>query len=188
MINSHLHRKFYSLDLLGIVNNKNYIFSDALNDYLIEVVSSDKKYNIKKELVKLIPELLSKTTDLNKTIAPKITKSYFNTEDDYLDDDLFNVLSPLFKKNLTSINETLLMQRINRWLDTKNIVRIQWITSINSLSFKEPLESLIGRVQIGLNSEDEKEVSTALLINDTFNLGATKESPSEELTTELTEN
>ncbi|WP_345844503.1 P-loop NTPase fold protein [Shewanella algae] len=174
-------------DLLSLVNNKNHIFSEALTDYLNEVVSLDNNFNIKQELIPSIPELLSKATDLHKTIAPKITESYFNSEKDYLDDDLFNVLSPLFEEHLKNIDETLVMQRLNTWIDSQNTSRINWVINNKSSFFNEPLESLIGRIQIGLNSENEKEYSTALLINDTFNLGVTKESPPEELTTESTE-
>lgn len=158
-------------ELLDIVKNKNPHFSEALNEYLIGVVSGETPEGISSALKEKLSILLGKVTDLHKNFIPKVMQAYFSADNDYLKDDEFNILCPLFSQHLSGLDENSLMERINLWIKSNAKERIQWLTAQNIEPFKEPSETLIALVKLGLNSDEIIQNEMATLINKKLSLG-----------------
>lgn len=169
-------------ELLDIVKNKNPHFSEALNEYLIGVVSGKISTGINSGIKEKLSALLGKVTDLHKNFIPKVMKAYFSTDNDYLKDDEFNMLCPLFSQHLSGLDESSLMERINLWVKSNAKERIQWLTAQNIKPFKEPSETLIALVELGLESDEIIQNEIANLVNTKLSLGiAIQTSESENL-------
>ncbi len=156
---------------LYLVKDKNHHFSDAIKDFLVSVVSGADTSEVNSDLMKNIPSLLAKTADLEIAIIPAIFDAYFSTSKDHLKDLEFELLCPFFESHIETADEKRLMNRVNVWIDSSAKERIQWIGKQNVKPFKEPLESLINRVELGLKSDDITQNELATLVNTTFNLG-----------------
>lgn len=157
--------------MLELVKGKNPFFSDAIQEYLIDLVSGKLPEDTQTDLIPNLPGLLGKVTDLDKTILPKIINLYFSDEEDPLDDIQFKVLSPFFNKHLSCVDEKLLMTRIIEWINNDEIARVRWLADQEIKLFEEPLEKLIALVEHGLKSEVEIKRTIAAKINQKFKLG-----------------
>ncbi len=164
-------------DLLDLVNDKNHYFSEALTEFLIGLVSGDVEIDAQLEFVPKIPNLLRKTADLDKVVIPKVLDAYFNAIKDHLNDAEFKEISPFFASHMLGLNEKCLMERINAWIDDDEKERIQWLIERGLERFKEPLESLISRIKLGLQSADPSKLEIATIVNSSFNLGVLAEIP-----------
>ncbi len=67
------------------------------------------------------------------------------------------------------------MQKINFWLDNNQWNKIEWLFSHNIIFNEPPLESLIGRVKLFIESDDKEKISIASLICDGLNIVLEKE-------------
>lgn len=157
-------------DFIDLVNNKNPHFSKALNDYCISIVSGTTKLDGKSSFVKKLSGLLDKVTDLNKSILPKVIRSYFDSEIDHLDDEVFNVLSPLFSRHLGRVEEVNLMERLCAWINSNQLDRIKWLMDQDLDEPKDPSENLIELVKLWLDSNDVELSAIAIKIKDKFGL------------------
>jgi hypothetical protein len=158
-------------EALYLVKNKNPHFSDALKEFLVDVVSGANKAKENSDLMRNIPSLLAKAADLNTAIIPAVLDAYFTASKDYLKDYEFELLCLFFEPHVLVVDESLLMNRINFWIDSDSKERIRWIVKQNVKPFKEPLESLMSRVELGLKSGDVTQNDLATLVNTKFNLG-----------------
>ncbi|RYY04573.1 MAG: hypothetical protein EOO53_01810 [Gammaproteobacteria bacterium] len=157
-------------ELLDLVKSKNPHFSEALNEYLIAVVSGDIPTGISSGLGTKLSSLLGKVTDLHKDFIPKVMQAYFSTDKDHLKDDGFNMLCPLFSQHLSRLDESSLMERTSLWIKSNAKERIQWLTAQSIESIKDPSEKLIALVELGLKSDDTTQNEIAAMINEKFNL------------------
>lgn len=157
-----------------LVKEKNPHFSDALCKFLITTIHGDTKkprgWNFS-----IISDFVTKVADLEKTFLPTITEAYFSHPSDNLDTLEFNTLSPYFSSYINKINSTQIMQKINLWLDNSQWNKIEWLFSHNIIFNEPPLESLIGRVKLFIESDDKEKISIASLICDGLNIVLEKE-------------
>lgn len=161
--------------LVSIVKDKNPHFSDALTDVLINKVSMDSKGETIQNDFSAIPVLLGKTTDLNVSVIPKIINAYFSSPIDSLSDFEFEILSSFFSPHMRNVDEIDLMERINVWIDQGSKKKIEWLMSQDVSILREPLEGLISRVKLWLNSSDRLKIEIVSMVNTKFNLGVITE-------------
>lgn len=164
-------------DLLDLVKDKNHYFSEALTEFFVNLVSGEIAIDDQLEFVPKIPNLLRKTADLEKVVVPKVLDAYVNASKDHLNAAEFKEISPFFSSHMMGLNEKRLMERINSWIDSGEKERIQWLIAQNLKPFNEPLESLISRIKLGLQSTDLLKLEIAAMVNSNFNLGVVLETP-----------
>ncbi|MFQ2540023.1 P-loop NTPase fold protein [Aeromonas caviae] len=145
-----------SLTLLA--RDKNPHFSDALCNYLTKVVQGDLDSSRNWDF-SIISTLLTKVADLDKTVLPKIIKSYFSSSQDYLSDSEFNIMSPYFSPHIDNVDDILIMERINFWIDKEKNERIEWFISQEISLSEQPLESLMSRIELCLTSGNDIKIS-----------------------------
>jgi hypothetical protein len=165
-------------DLLDLVKDKNHYFSEALTEFFVDLVSGDIEIDDQLEFVPKIPNLFRKAADLDKVVVPKVLDAYVNAIKDHLNAAEFKEISPFFSSHLMGLNEKPLMERINSWIDEDEKERIQWLIEQKLKPFNEPLESLISRIKLGLQSTDLLKLEIAAMVNSSFNLGVVLETPS----------
>lgn len=175
-------------EALYLVKDKNPHFSDALKEFLVNVVSGADNTEVNFDLMENIPSLLGKAADLDTAILPSVVYAFFSASKDYLKDHEFELLCPFFEPHVLAVDEKHLMSKINSWIDNDSGERIQWLVSQNVKPFRKPLESLISRIELGLRSEDLARKDTAISINEKFNLGVVMVLPESQLTEEELKN
>ncbi|CAJ1762500.1 hypothetical protein LMCDFJHI_00222 [Aeromonas salmonicida] len=62
------------------------------------------------------------------------------------------------------------MQKINLWLDNNQWDKIEWLFSHNIIFNEAPLESLIGRIHLFMESNDDNKISIANIICNGLNI------------------
>ncbi|MGY5796275.1 P-loop NTPase fold protein [Rheinheimera faecalis] len=157
--------------LLDLTKDKKPHFSDAIKEFLVGIVSGADIGGLSGDLLQKMPILLRKSADLDKTIIPKVITEYFSASKDCISDELFNVLRPFFESHLWNVDEKLVMERINVWIDSNSKERIDWLTKQKIKPFEELLETLTSRIEIGLKSDDTIKAEIASLVNEKFSLG-----------------
>jgi hypothetical protein len=157
-------------DLIDLVKSKNPHFSTALNDYCISIVSGRSKLDGKSSFAKKLSGLFDNVTDLNKSFIPKLIRSYFDSEVDHLDDEVFNVLSPFFSRHLGKVEEVKLMERLCVWINSNQLVRINWLIDQDVGELKDPSENLIELVKLWINSKDVAHNTIATKLKVKFGL------------------
>lgn len=163
--------------LVNLVGDKNPHFSDALCCYLIDL-SIGKEKTLPRLNPSIIPNLLSKVTDLDITFLPKVINAYFNSSQDNLNDLEFDSICSYFSnhiKHIKHINDINIMERINYWIDNNKYRRIDWLISLNIKFNEHPLESLTSRLQLSIASEDSAKVLAAEKICNHFNFNLVEE-------------
>ncbi|MNH99047.1 KAP family P-loop domain protein [compost metagenome] len=144
--------------LTFLARDKNPHFSDALCNYLTKVVQGDldstRDWNFS-----IISTLLKKVADLEKTVLPKIIKAFFGSSQDYLSDSEFSTLTPYFSSHINDVDDILIMERINLWIDKEKNERIEWLISQDMSLNEPPLESLLSRIELCQTSGDDIKIS-----------------------------
>lgn len=148
----------YLLDcsaLLNCINSKNHKFSDALINYLIDIIGG-----------KIVPDdwilskldiLISRTVDTEVVVLPKVCETYFESLQDNLNDASFNAIAPHMNSSIETISPQKYMTRINEWIDKKLHQRIRWLLSQDIQQPTSPLESLVERVKESLSTSDSDD-------------------------------
>ncbi|ENI5711800.1 hypothetical protein ABZH66_003372, partial [Aeromonas salmonicida] len=152
-----------------LVKEKNPHFSDALCNYLIKTIQGEAKKPRGWDF-SIVSGFVAKVADLEKTFLPAITESYFSHTGDNLDALEFNTLSPYFSSYINKISSTRIMQKINLWLDNNQWDKIEWLFSHNIIFNEAPLESLIGRIHLFMESNDDNKISIANIICNGLNI------------------
>lgn len=154
-----------SLTLL--VRDKNPHFSDALCNYLTKVAQGDLDSTRNWDF-SIISTLLTKVADLDKTVLPKIIKSYFGSSQDHLSDSEFNIITPYFSPHINNVDDIFIMERINFWIDKEKNERIEWLISQDISLSEQPLESLMSRIELCQISGNDIKISIMKRLCDKF--------------------
>lgn len=156
--------------LIRLVKSKNPYFSSALNDSLVRYVSGEDMNSIEPDVFETLPALLNKSADLKKTIAPNITRAYFAAGSDVLSQTEFDTLSPFFSLGLSKLKDEIVMEKINHWIDSESVEKVHWLTEQNIKFREKPLETLISRIELYINSDESKKREIANKVNIKFQL------------------
>lgn len=136
-------------------------YSDALKSHFESAVNSGKSTT--NWVWKNFKKLIGKAGDVDLTLE-HLTKAYFDSSGDRLEDKGFETLAPYFQEHISMTRGSLVFQRLCDWIDSRMKTRLEWVIDLNLEFAGQPTDALVSRLTQAREEEGEIADLSQLLI------------------------